>query len=431
MGLACSACGFRAENRAFFRKEKTAFFGFTRSFCLGCKPLPKAKTGFVTLGVSGALALAGWLATAINQGLEPFGLCLAAISGLLALSPLGIAAHEAGHAAVAALLGLHVYQINVGSGLPLKTIRIQGTTIIIGRDMGAGYVISLPKQRESRWRRAVILLAGAVANFIAAVFLVFLAGAVGAAEGSQTTWSAGIVCIFCGAAFGNVMMGVNALVPKYQMIEGRLLPSDGSRLLELLRQWRVEEPNWQVHHDAFKGGELLQAKLWDEAEAHYRNIFSTHPDQPGFLAVLLHVLALTKGPEIAMACAMEHEPFLRRDDQIAEPMAPMWSYVWAMAAWAILRTSGGDLVLAEDFSRRAAEADPTSACARAVRGATLVRSGRRTDGLDIILNSLKDMRGPSDKLEFCDFMIAQDLQGPDLTRSDFEALAAHLRILAA
>jgi hypothetical protein len=144
----------------------------------------------------------------------------------------------------------------------------------------------------------------------------------------------------------------------------------------------------------------------------------------------LHVLALAKGPEAAMACALEHETYLKPEEPPTALFAPIWASTWANAAWAILRSREGDFALADEFSVRAAEADAESPYPRAVRAAALIRSGERNESLDVILGSIKDMGITSDKLEFCDFIVAEGLETADLKRPDFEAYAAHLRTLA-
>src|SRR5665213_2529359 len=116
MGKACSACGFRSENPAFFRREKTASFGRSGWFCIGCKPLPKTKMGFAALGLCALLVPIGWLGIQLNQGLEPFGYIMAMIGGFAALGPVVIVIHELGHTLAAVAVGRRVYQFNIGTG---------------------------------------------------------------------------------------------------------------------------------------------------------------------------------------------------------------------------------------------------------------------------------------------------------------------------
>lgn len=420
MGLSCSSCGYRSQNRAFFRRAKGGSFALDRWFCLGCKPFPKARLSFTAIVASGFLALFGWLAVAVNEGLEPFGYLMMAWGGFISLTPFTLAVHEMGHAAVAALLGRRVYQINIGSGAPFKTFRIGRTLLVLGRDMSAGYVVQLPLQKASRWGDMAILAAGAVANLIAAVSLMFLADYLSA-------WSGVAAAFTAGSILSNLLTGLGALIPKSHVREGQLRPSDGQQMLQLLRRQRAKV-DWQVHHDAFKGGELLEAKLWEEAEAHYRDAFVRHPDQPGFLGVLMHVLAISKGYEAAMYCAKEHDAFLRQERQILEPMAPLWSYAWSMAAWAFIRSPTGDFTSADTLSRKALQAG-SSPYPRAVQGAILTRVGEQERGLSEILDSLRELGSPSDKLEFCDFIISEHLESVDLKASDFRSYAAHLRAL--
>lgn len=428
MGLSCSACRFKSENRAFFRREKTAPFGIARWFCLGCKPLPPARVGWVRLlAFAGVMVLGVQLILTSPAENNIFGYWIVVLGGLVALSPITILIHEAGHAAAAIGVGRCVYRINIGIGAPFRTIRLGQTEIVFGRDQRGGYVLALPKATDSRWREACMVAAGPAANFAAMLALAPLSGALYGT--GQSPWGTVGSVVVASSTVSNALAGIGALIPMYVRVEGARWVSDGRRLLQLLRPRRVA-PDWQVHHDAFKGGELLQAKRWAEAEAHYRAIVAAHPEQPGFLAVLLHVLALTKGPEAAMACAIDHQEFLRQEGEIAEPMAPLWSYAWAIAAWVILRSPKGDQTVSKGFSQRAVTADPASPYAHAVQGAVLVQLGQKDEGLGMILGNLKDMNSASDKLEFCDFVVARDLENADFSRSDFQSLTDHVRTLA-
>jgi hypothetical protein len=428
MGLSCSACGFRSENRAFFRREKAPPFAIARWFCAGCKPLPTARVGWVRLLFFAVLmALGAWVVLNATSDNKTFGYVMVVFGGFVCLSPITVLIHEAGHAVAAAAVGRRVYSVHIGTGAPFKTIRLGQVDIVIGRDQRGGYVLCLPKGAESRWREACMVAAGPAANLAAMVGLGGLAGVVYGT--GALPWQALASVAVTSLTVSNAFVGVFALIPmKVKLGEFRWL-SDGGRLLQLLRPRRVT-PDWQAHHDAFRGGELLQAKRWTEAEAHYRTIFSDHPDQPGFLGALLHVLALAKGPDAAMACAMEHEAYLRPDEPPTEPYRPIWAATWGNAAWAILRSPEGDLVLADEFSARAAEADSISPYPSAVRAAVLARSNPGVEHLDVILGRLKNMASASDKLEFCDFIVAEGLESPALTKPDFESFAAHLRTLA-
>ena len=418
MRLSCSSCGYRSENRAFFRRVKNGALGLGRWFCLGCKPFPKGSLGFASLALPGAFALFGWLALRIGDGLEPGGYGLLLISGSILLTPLTLVVHELGHAAVAALLGRRVYQISIGSGSPLATFETNHTAWVIGRDMSFGYVIQMPLGIASRRGDVAVLAAGALANLTVAIALTRLTGAV-------SEWSNAAAALMVGSILSNLFVGVGALVPGGYVRDGRSWPSDGRQIFQRLRQGR-STVDWQAQHDAFTGWNLVRAKRWEEAKAHYEAAFARHPDEPTFLGGLMHILAHSRGYEAAMVCAKEHDAFLRRERQIPEPAAVSWSYVWSMAAWAFIRAPTGDISRARIFSRKALEAQ-NSPYAQAVYGALLARTGEPEDGLSEILASLKAMESSSDKLEFCDFIVTERLESDELKTSDFQAYATHLR----
>lgn len=421
MGRSCSSCGYKSQNRAFFRPMSGRTFGLNRWFCLGCKPVPTARPGFASLAASVLLAVLGWLAIAADGGVEFLGYGFLVWSGFIFLTPLTLAVHEIGHAAVAALLGRRVYQINIGSGRPLKSFEIRRTQLVVGRNLSSGYVVQIPLEKSSRWGDAAILMAGATANFIAAIVLMFCAAHLAA-------WSEVAAAFVAGSILSNCLTGFGSLIPRTHDIDGALYASDGRQILQLLRRPRGIM-DWQVHHDAVEGGQLIRKKRWEEAEAHYRHAFARHPDQPGFLGVLMHVLAASKGYEAAMRCAEEHDAFLRQEGHIDGPMAPFWSYAWGMAAWTIIRSPTGDFVSAKSMSHKATQAGPAP-YSDAVQGAILAKSGEREKGLYQIIDNLKGLGSPDDKLEFCDFIIAERLENPDLKVSDFQSYADHLRTSA-
>lgn len=421
MGLSCSLCRYESQNRALFRREKSGSFNLKSWFCLGCKPAPKVSLGFTTLIMFGILAMLGALAVAGGADMAPLGYVLLAMGGWIVLTPLTVAIHEMGHAGVAALLGRRIYQINIGSGPAFKSVQIGHTQWTFGRDLSGGLVVQAPLKTPSRLGDAAILAAGAAANLAAACCLMFWADRL-------TEGFAGLAAFIAGSILSNAFTGIRALIPQTYKRDGHSQRSDGKQLVQLFRRPRASV-DWQVHHDALKGGQWLQARRWDEAETHYRDAFARHPDQPGFLGVLLHVLAASKGYDAARTCAEQHDAFLRQEGQTSGPMAPLWSYTWSMAAWSFIRSSSGDLTAADTFLRKALQAG-SSPYLEAVQGALLIRTGERETGLPKIMDNLKELATSADKLEFCDFILGEPLEGVDLKTADFQSYGAHLRTLA-
>jgi hypothetical protein len=364
--------------------------------------------------VFGVLALLGWWAVKSNEDLEVLGFPLLILGGFTCLAPLTLAVHEIGHAAAATIFGRRVYQIHIGTGAPLMAFRVKRTVVVIGRDMGAGYVIQQPIKTMSRLASIAVLAAGAAANLTAAALLMTLAGAL-------SSWSVAAAVFISGSSLSNFATAVVGLFPGLHTINGRRWASDGRKILQLV--WRRPAPvDLDLIHAAYEGEALLQAKVWDVAEAHYRDAFGRYPDQPGFLARLLHSLVLSKGCEAATTCVEEHDEFLRQERQFSETMAPLWSYAWSMAAWVLVRSPTGDLDSADTFARKALDAAPTPYL-RAVQGATVIRAGDTDKGLAAILDNLCELQSPGDKLEFCDFIVAAQLETADLKASDFQSYA--------
>jgi hypothetical protein len=325
-----------------------------------------------------------------------------------------------GHAAVATMFGRRVYQIHIGTGPPLTAFRVKRTLIVVGRDFGAGYVVQLPIKKMSRLGSLSVLAAGAAANLTAAVLLMTLASAL-------SSWSVGAAVFLSGSSLSNFGTGVLALFPRFHTINGFRLPSDGRKILQLV--WRRPAPvDLGLIHASYEGEALLQAKVWNVAEAHYRDAFRRYPENPAFLGRLMHALVLSKGYKAAASCAEQHDAFLRQDRQVSETVASLWAYAWYTTAWVLVQSPTGDLTAADTFARKALEAAP-SPYGRAVQGATAIRAGDPDQGLTAILDNLSELQSPSDKLEFCDFIVSERLETGDLKASDFQSYADHLRAL--
>jgi len=369
----------------------------------------------------GVLALLGWLAVASNEELEVLGFPLLILGGFICMAPLTLAVHEMGHAVVAKMFGRRVYQIHIGTGAPLTAFRVKRTLVVVGRDFGAGYVVQLPIKKMTRLGSLSVLAAGAAANLTAAALLMTLAGAL-------SSWSVAAAVFISGSSLSNLGSGLLALYPGFHMIDGHRLPSDGRKMLRLILR-RPAPVDLGLIHASYEGEALLQAKVWNVAEAHYRDAFRCYPKNPAFLGRLLHALVLSNGYEAATSCAEQHDEFLRQDREVPETIATLWSYAWYMTAWVLVRSPTGDLAAADTFVRKALEAAP-SPYALAVQGATTIRAGDPDRGLAAILDNLSKLESPGDKLEFCDFIVAERLETEDLKESDFQSYADHLRALA-
>ncbi|HEY3238583.1 MAG TPA: site-2 protease family protein [Acidimicrobiia bacterium] len=93
-----------------------------------------------------------------------------------------VAAHEAGHASAARLLGLRVPLVSVGVGRRVAVFRIGGTRVDLHAVPLSGFAaVGHPGARGLRWRRFLTVAAGPAVN---------LGLAVGAALGPsiRTTW---------------------------------------------------------------------------------------------------------------------------------------------------------------------------------------------------------------------------------------------------
>ncbi|HKV37676.1 MAG TPA: M50 family metallopeptidase, partial [Blastocatellia bacterium] len=92
--------------------------------------------------------------------------------------------HELGHAAVNKQLGFKVYQVSIGSGRPLLTMKLFGFPFEFHRNLlwGGGLTLSAgPQEQGLRLRQWLCTAAGPAANLL-------LAGLIYATHGGRAVW---------------------------------------------------------------------------------------------------------------------------------------------------------------------------------------------------------------------------------------------------
>jgi len=84
-----------------------------------------------------------------------------------AMMPIAVAVHELGHALVGRAVGLRIFVMNLGQGLPLARFEVGRTRVVIGRFPLHGFVKMAPPGGDNqRLRMAMAILAGPLSHLI-------------------------------------------------------------------------------------------------------------------------------------------------------------------------------------------------------------------------------------------------------------------------
>src|SRR5207342_1928116 len=147
--------------------------------------------------------------------------------------PLAIGAHEGGHALAAAAVGRRVVEVVIGSGPTTASVRIAGADVTFRRYLLVGGLTRSFAHTDvrSRWRDAVVLVAGVAANALVALATFLAVTRLPLAEGPGPL---GIIIssILVAIMLANAGMAAINLLP---WNVGGTIGSDGMRILNLAK----------------------------------------------------------------------------------------------------------------------------------------------------------------------------------------------------
>ncbi len=279
---------------------------------------------------------------------------------------LTLAAHEAGHALAARLLGFRVYSITLGQG-PLRFSRRLAGVDIMFRGLPRGGCTEAGTRAE-RWlslRVALFIAAGPLANLVLLALLV-------------PRWSGGLTT---GLAPVPLLVATNALslllslLPIWPQSQTDRYRADGPTLIEALRG----SASWR--HDRLAAGWYLAAL---DAYCH----------QPVEQAEALLAEALAACPHDARLRRLDGEMAMARQDWLAaaerfeallsaaQPGEARW---WdALCLARCLAYAQVDLARADQLTAEVTAAMPWEPLALGTRGLVLVAAGRDAEGAELL-----------------------------------------------
>jgi hypothetical protein len=390
--------------------------------CSAYQPTRRERRAVLSFAIWQPIWLAALLAYSQADPSLAFGPAILMLGAVLSL-PLAIAAHETGHALAAALVGRHVVEVVVGSGPAVARLRIAGVDATFRRYPIGGMARSFADtDARSRWRDAVVLAAGAVANaalglaaFLAVTRLAIPENGLGIALSSLLT---AIALVNAG------MGGINLLPWKV----GGVVPSDGWRLLNLAApETALAADNRQLWRIIC----LTELGRFERVEAESAAGARSSHFAPVLVGLAMNAISKRRGNAAAMDWYLAegfHPDTLAPFSQGAD-VARSRAFLKASVAWDALKSCRPELrELADDLSRQACETLPETSAIRGIRGAVLCHCGATPDGLGMVLDAARSATGDEEKADFCDVLASRLRQsGQDQRARGFAAVSRRLR----
>lgn len=195
--------------------------------------------------------------------------------------------HELGHAVAGLALGLRVSAVVLGAGPPLAEGRLGGVRVTLARlPLGGVTLLGVrPGTSHPALRLGLTFLAGPLVNALLLLGTGLRLGGFG--RMFSLAWLAVVSPV---EAFGwaNLLFAVISLIPYRTATPFGLVPSDGGRLLEAVREPdAIAAKGYQAHY-AVDGHEALRVGDFQGALRRYREGIAQHPQS----FMLRHGLAL-------------------------------------------------------------------------------------------------------------------------------------------
>jgi tetratricopeptide (TPR) repeat protein len=341
--------------------------------------------------------------------------------GLVALSSLvTAAAHEAGHAALARAVGMRVVAITIGSGPILASRRWRNMKIELRRFLLAGGMTSAYHQMPDpgKWRHALMLAGGVLANVAVIVLVVALFALLLAVQRS--------------VSFAVVIAGYAVIVGQVLSILINLFPrnvgsgtSDGKQLINLVMSKDFHRQQL-ANRIVLEGMALLEKEQYEEALAHFERGCAVLPANGAVLSLLIHTAGKARGPRAAVEY-YRHRAHALAVGTEADRAGEAWTFV--NAAWhALLCAEQNSVLLADQLSKRAVEALPDTPIMQATRGAVLIERGEHEAGLGLLIPAVRRIESRDDRLCFVPFLATGERARGNFDMAlEFDSFGRHLR----
>jgi tetratricopeptide (TPR) repeat protein len=273
MGIRCDSCGRPAPEGASFRRVRR---GFRCPTCFGRRQHLWHRLvwlGFLAL-TAVVLVMAARPAWRL-AALVPLGAWL-----FLALLPVTLVAHEAGHALAAWLLRLRVFTFTLGHGRLLGSVRLLGVRWQLRALLNAGTTeVAHPSTRFFRLRHFLLVLAGPLTNaalLAAALWWWSPAVLYRRAAGGELAGGHFVAATF---AWANCLLLVGSLAPLRRRQGGATLNSDGWELLATPFCSRAAVEASHARYFARQGDECMWEGRYAEALGWFERGLALYPER--------------------------------------------------------------------------------------------------------------------------------------------------------
>ncbi len=274
MGTRCDSCGRPAPEGASFRRVRRGF-RCPACFARRRQHLWERAVWLVFLALTAVVLVLAARPAWRLAALVPLGAWL-----FLAMLPVTLLAHEAGHALAAWLLGLRVFSFTLGHGRMLASVRLLGVRWQLRALLNAGTTeVAHPSRRFYRLRHFLVVLAGPLAN--AALLAAALWWWPPTTLYRRATFGVVAGGHFAAALFAwaNFLLVVGNLLPLRRRQGGATLKSDGWVLLTTPFSRRATVEASHALYFARRGDECLWLGFYAEALAWYERGLALYPDK--------------------------------------------------------------------------------------------------------------------------------------------------------
>lgn len=245
------------------------------------------------------------LVTTVNIGWLLLNFILLIVMAWMTILP-----HEAGHALAARLMGFAVDRIVVGFGRKLTTVTLFGVPIEIHMYPTSGAThIAIRDVPYARWKWALIVLAGPLANLL----LLWLAVSAGSALWLSESIEHGPAPVSAFIA-ANLLILIGNLWPSYVASDTGKTPTDGAQLLALATGKPYDFAEAERNRNLMRLQWLFEQQRWNDVETHAARYLEASPDdypiQVTLSAALINLGRLDEARELLerlMARSPPHE----------------------------------------------------------------------------------------------------------------------------
>lgn len=423
MEFICSHCEYRSRSRDFFRREKVWYAPWRRTFCHGCRAYVPNALERRSWTVPPAMLLLGAVMTQLGlKGAVPGIGYLFVFLGSMALSASTvIVVHEIGHAVVGWLAGIRVTHMFLGLGPPLLSWRIGRMHVVVRSFALGGGVVGYQSGEPRKWRQAVFVAGGALAN---AAFFAAVSSGFSEFLGARRSPAPLLLAVLLGllAAHG-IAVFVN-LRPRRAKLGQPPPVNDGSILFRLPR-----ERNFRQHAlDArlpLEVAPLISMRDYSAVRDRLEPVLGRSHAQPMILFHYIYALAKLTSPRHAIHFYLLSSIDL---DEVGREHAGSLAFVYALLAWMAIVARDEDLIgFADVMSRKAIEVCPGPTEIEGTRGMAQILDGDIAEGTQRALLAMRTSENETLRVEIPRALaIAERAKGNAAIADELLRLATHL-----